>query len=71
MSENREKCKKAEYLEMTDEIREQVIGKVSDLATRGVLKLQDAVVILEVCRQACDRRMAEINAAARPESPIQ
>ena len=57
--------------ELTKEERDDLIGKVTELADRGVLKKQDAVEILNVCGIACARRIAEIDAETKPEGPVQ
>lgn len=47
--------------DMTEEEREYLLGTVSDLTERGILKKEDYARILAVCKAACERRVEEID----------
>ena len=56
---------------MTKEEKERLVSSVADLSLRDVLQREDMVVILEVCREACNRRIEEIEERTKPEGQIQ
>lgn len=45
---------------MTKEEKEQLVEKVADLCLRDVLKREDSIGIMRICKEACDRRIKEI-----------
>ena len=48
-------------MDLTKEEKEDLISKVMALTTRDILKKPDYLVILKVCREACQRQIAEID----------
>ena len=57
--------------DMTREEKDDLIGKVTELTERNVLKVDDYVQILAVCQRACARRIGEIDEVLKPEGPVQ
>ena len=57
---------------MTREEKENLVEKVADMAMRDVLNREDMILILAVCKEACDRRIEEIeNGLPTPVGRIQ
>ena len=48
------------YSDMTAEEKDRLIKSVADLTARDVLKRDDMVRIMQVCSEACSRRIEEI-----------
>ena len=44
-------------MNMTKSEKEDLVAKVTDLTIRDVLQREDMVGILEICRDACERRI--------------
>ena len=47
-------------LEMTNEEKERLVAKVTDVVFAGVVNRMDALAILEICSQACGREAQKI-----------
>ena len=47
---------------MSQREKEELVDKVATLAMKDVLELEDGAAILRICRDACERRLAEIDA---------
>ena len=58
-------------MELSEEERADLVRYVTDLAERNVLDKRDYVKILEVCRAACERGVAEIDEVMKPDGPVQ
>ena len=56
---------------MSQEEKEQLVEKVTDLSLRDVLQREDSIEIMEVCRKACDRRISEIEERVKPAGTVQ
>ncbi len=55
-------------MKMTKEEKERLVNSVADLSLRDVLQQDDMVRILQICRDACDRR---INDLEKPTGSVQ
>ena len=51
--------------------KEELIGKVTDLAERDVLQREDMIGIMKICREACDRRIGELEERTKPAEQVQ
>jgi len=58
-------------MNMSQEEKEQLVEKVTDLSLRDVLQREDSIEIMEVCRKACDRRISEIEERVKPAGTVQ
>ena len=56
---------------MTQSEKEQLVNSVADLTMRNVLQREDMVEIMEVCRNACDRRIGELENRVTPSGGVQ
>ena len=56
---------------MTKDEKEQLVNSVTDLTFRDVLQREDMVEIMTVCRNACDRRIADLEERTKPEGTVQ
>ena len=57
--------------DMTPEEKEDLVGKVTELEAQDVRTAEDYVQILDICRRACARRIAEIDEDLKPDGPVQ
>ena len=60
-----------DVMNLTQEEKDDLINKVTELTNKGVIKRPDSVTILRVCSEACARRMKEIEDVIGPDGPIQ
>ena len=51
--------------ELTQEEGQELVNKVADAAMRGILTRIEYIEILKICRDACDRRIAELDEGRR------
>lgn len=57
--------------DMTQEEKQKLIDSIAELCMRDVLKRDDMLEILEICRDACERRIEKIEDIVRPSGPVQ
>ena len=53
-------------MQMSKDEKEQLVNSVTDLAFRDVLQREDMVEIMTVCRNACDRRITDLEERTKP-----
>ena len=58
-------------MQMTKEEKEELVERIANLLLQDVLQQEDALEILRICREACDRRIRDIERRIKPEGPIQ
>ena len=58
-------------MKMTKEEKERLVNNVADLTMRDVLQREDMVEIMGVCRNACDRRIGELENRVTPSGGVQ
>ena len=56
---------------MTASEKKDLIETVEDTVARDVMTAEDYVQILDICRRACARRIAEIDEDLKPDGPVQ
>lgn len=58
--------------ELTAAECQELVDKVADAAMRGLLRQEDRIAILSICRDACSRRIAELEGKSpTPASEVQ
>lgn len=70
---NREKGKKGGTIrvQMTKEEKEELVERITNMLMQDVLLREDAIEIMRICKEACERRISEIEREIKPEGPIQ
>lgn len=58
-------------MQMTKEEKEELVKRITNLLLQDVLQREDAIEIMRICKEACDRRISEIEGEIKPEGPIQ
>ena len=58
-------------MKMTKEEKEQLVSSVTDLTIRDVLQREDMIEIMQTCRNACDRRIADLEERTKPDGEVQ
>ena len=58
-------------MQMTKEEKEELVERITNLLLQDVLQQEDAIEIMRICKEACDRRIREIEGRIKPEGPIQ
>lgn len=58
-------------MQMTKEEKEELVERITNLLLQDVLQREDAIEIMRICKEACDRRISEIEREIKPEGPIQ
>ena len=56
---------------ITEEEQKVLVASVVNAVQSDVISREDMVLILKVCRDACDRRIAELRDRTKPEGPVQ
>ena len=56
---------------ITDGEKELLVRRIIDAVSRNVLNREEMIEILRICREACDRRIAEIEEATKKNGPVQ
>ena len=58
-------------MKMTKEEKERLVNSVADLSLRDVLQREDMLGILQICRDACGRRIDDLENRVTPSGGVQ
>ena len=58
-------------MKMTKEEKERLVNSVADLSLRDVLQREAMLGILQICRNACDRRIDDLENRVTPSGGVQ